>query len=368
MRTSSSRSVRPARNVAAEVAGANARRSVQASCQRTAGACSRVSARSTRATIPFAFGASLHAERAVAARARTIGSASRSRRPSSGRASAAAPGFLAALLRQAASIAVTRTAGAASASRSATNLVSRGVLAAKRPYPYTARARSGTSCAAVAFFRSPAARGSPVLPSARAAHLASLDASAAVSSSENVRVLSSSANRRYPVCSSGAAETGARTPAAVTTPAMVRTARTLMHAVIQPTTLMGSLTLLSQVDFHPRGSPPLMSTPERKPGSGMSVREAGQKGGETVKKKYGPEFYEMIGRKGGQATKKAHGHAFYEAIGKKGGKKGGEATRDRYGPEFYETIGQKGGQKVKALIEQGKKAAAEAAEAEKKAS
>ena len=107
-----------------------------------------------------------------------------------------------------------------------------------------------------------------------------------------------------------------------------------------------------------------MSTPERKTGSGMSVREAGQKGGETVKKKYGPEFYEMIGRKGGQATKKAHGHAFYEAIGKKGG----EATRDRYGPEFYETIGQKGGQKVKALIEQGKKAAAEAAEAEKKAS
>ena len=114
-----------------------------------------------------------------------------------------------------------------------------------------------------------------------------------------------------------------------------------------------------------------MSTPERKPG--MSVREAGQKGGETVKKKYGPEFYEMIGRKGGQATKKAHGHAFYEAIGKKGGKKGGEATRDRYGPEFYETIGQKGGQKVKLLIEQGKKAAAdkaaaEAVEAQKKAS
>jgi uncharacterized protein len=116
-----------------------------------------------------------------------------------------------------------------------------------------------------------------------------------------------------------------------------------------------------------------MSSPEaKKPGSGMSVREAGQKGGETVKKKYGPEFYEMIGRKGGQATKKAHGHAFYEAIGKKGGKKGGEATRDRYGPEFYETIGQKGGQKVKALIEQGKKAAAEAAlaaeAAQKKAS
>ncbi len=110
-------------------------------------------------------------------------------------------------------------------------------------------------------------------------------------------------------------------------------------------------------------------TPKRKTGSGMSVREAGQKGGETVKRKYGPEFYEAIGRKGGEATKLAHGHEFYEQIGKKGGKKGGEATRDRYGPSFYEEIGQKGGQKVKALIEEGKKAAAVArAASEKKAS
>ena len=89
-----------------------------------------------------------------------------------------------------------------------------------------------------------------------------------------------------------------------------------------------------------------MAIPRRKPGGGMTVREAGQKGGETVKKKYGPEFYETIGRKGG------------------------EATRDRYGPQFYEEIGQKGGQKVKALIEEGKKAAAAAAReaGEKKAS
>jgi len=102
-----------------------------------------------------------------------------------------------------------------------------------------------------------------------------------------------------------------------------------------------------------------MATPETsKKTSGMSVREAGQKGGQTVKKKYGPEFYEQIGRKGGLATKQAHGHEFYEQIGKKGGKKGGEATRDRYGPDFYEKIGQKGGQKVKQLIEEGKRAAA----------
>ena len=107
-------------------------------------------------------------------------------------------------------------------------------------------------------------------------------------------------------------------------------------------------------------------TPKRKSGGGMTVREAGQKGGETVKRKYGPEFYETIGRKGGEATKLAHGHEFYEQIGKKGGKKGGEATRDRYGPQFYEEIGQKGGQKVKQLIEEGKKAAAAAQEASAK--
>ena len=96
----------------------------------------------------------------------------------------------------------------------------------------------------------------------------------------------------------------------------------------------------------------------------MTVREAGQKGGETVKRKYGPEFYETICRKGGEATKQAHGHEFYEQIGKKGG----EATRDRYGPAFYEEIGQKGGQKVKQLIEEGKKAAAAAREGAKRAS
>jgi hypothetical protein len=32
----------------------------------------------------------------------------------------------------------------------------------------------------------------------------------------------------------------------------------------------------------------------------MTVAEAGRKGGNTVKKKYGHEFYEEIGRKGGE--------------------------------------------------------------------
>ncbi|MHB1413879.1 MAG: Em GEA1 (EM1) [Chloroflexota bacterium] len=32
----------------------------------------------------------------------------------------------------------------------------------------------------------------------------------------------------------------------------------------------------------------------------MTVEEAGRKGGETVKRKYGHEFYEEIGHKGGR--------------------------------------------------------------------
>lgn len=38
------------------------------------------------------------------------------------------------------------------------------------------------------------------------------------------------------------------------------------------------------------------------------------------------------------------------------GRKGGEVTARRHGPRFYEEIGRKGGQKVKELIEQGKRA------------
>src|SRR6185295_19693533 len=66
----------------------------------------------------------------------------------------------------------------------------------------------------------------------------------------------------------------------------------------------------------------------------MTVSEAGKKGGDTVARERGREFYEEIGRKGGETVK---------------------AERGR---EFYEEIGRKGGQKVRALIEQGKRATA----------
>ena len=39
------------------------------------------------------------------------------------------------------------------------------------------------------------------------------------------------------------------------------------------------------------------------------------------------------------------------------GRKGGQKVRDERGHEFYEEIGRKGGQKVRQLIEAGKRAA-----------
>lgn len=66
---------------------------------------------------------------------------------------------------------------------------------------------------------------------------------------------------------------------------------------------------------------------------GMTVQEAGRKGGSKVRDERGPAFYKQIGQKGGRIVSQ------------------------KYGPEFYEKIGRIGGQRVKELIEQGKRAA-----------
>ena len=39
----------------------------------------------------------------------------------------------------------------------------------------------------------------------------------------------------------------------------------------------------------------------------MTVAEAGKKGGDRVKAKYGKEFYTEIGHKGGRATREKYG-------------------------------------------------------------
>jgi general stress protein YciG len=42
---------------------------------------------------------------------------------------------------------------------------------------------------------------------------------------------------------------------------------------------------------------------EQKPKGGMSVRDAGRKGGEVTAQRHGPQFYQEIGKKGGQRVK-----------------------------------------------------------------
>lgn len=70
-------------------------------------------------------------------------------------------------------------------------------------------------------------------------------------------------------------------------------------------------------------NPPSTTASESPTQSQISVSEAGRRGGNTVKKRYGTEFYQAIGRKGGLATRdKYEGTDFFENIGKQGGKKG----------------------------------------------
>ena len=75
--------------------------------------------------------------------------------------------------------------------------------------------------------------------------------------------------------------------------------------------------------------------------------EAGRRGGETVKERYGTPFFQTIGRlgaergaeKGGQARKKELGSDGYAKLGRMGGK----AVFNKLGREHMREIGRKGG-------------------------
>ena len=54
---------------------------------------------------------------------------------------------------------------------------------------------------------------------------------------------------------------------------------------------------------------------------GMSVREAGRKGGKTTRQRYGPEFHQEIGQKGGKTVSERYSHEHFQNIGRKGGRK-----------------------------------------------
>jgi len=68
-------------------------------------------------------------------------------------------------------------------------------------------------------------------------------------------------------------------------------------------------------------------------------------GGESVKAKYGSDYYSQLGKKGGAAVKETYGSEHYSEIGKKGG----TVTSERYGSEYYSRIGAMGGHRGKRL-------------------
>ncbi|MEP0825571.1 MAG: hypothetical protein HRF40_08805 [Nitrososphaera sp.] len=70
------------------------------------------------------------------------------------------------------------------------------------------------------------------------------------------------------------------------------------------------------------------------------LSEAGRRGGEVVKERYGSDFYREIGEKGGGAVKERYGTEFYSEIGKRGG----ETVKQERGAEYYSAIGRKGGE------------------------
>jgi len=57
--------------------------------------------------------------------------------------------------------------------------------------------------------------------------------------------------------------------------------------------------------------------------------EAGRRGGEAVKEKYGPSFYREIGKKGGDRVKELYGSEYYAERGRRGGHARAEAMKRR---------------------------------------
>jgi general stress protein YciG len=90
-----------------------------------------------------------------------------------------------------------------------------------------------------------------------------------------------------------------------------------------------------------------------------STSEAGHKRGNTVRNKYGEDYFQRIGRKGGTVLKERRGSEYYRTIAQKGGranvskygsdhfsemgKKGGNTTKERQDTDFYSRIGRLGG-------------------------
>jgi len=63
------------------------------------------------------------------------------------------------------------------------------------------------------------------------------------------------------------------------------------------------------------------------------AKEAGRKGGEAVKRKYGAQFYREIGKRGGETVKQERGSEFYAEIGRRGGEMRSTRMKERLAQE-----------------------------------
>jgi uncharacterized protein len=102
----------------------------------------------------------------------------------------------------------------------------------------------------------------------------------------------------------------------------------------------------------------------------MTVRQAGQRGGQATAGSRGRSFYREIGRRGGEIRKTQLGAEGYRTLGRKGGearkrnlgprgyaelgRRGGEARKSQLGSEGYAELGRKGGRRVAELIRRGR--------------
>ncbi len=69
-----------------------------------------------------------------------------------------------------------------------------------------------------------------------------------------------------------------------------------------------------------------------------SVREAGRRGGDVVKAKFGLDYYARIGRKGGLARIEKHGVDGLHAVSRKGGK----SNADNHDSAYFAALGRRG--------------------------
>jgi general stress protein YciG len=65
------------------------------------------------------------------------------------------------------------------------------------------------------------------------------------------------------------------------------------------------------------------------------ARDAGKKGGEVVKRRYGSDYYKDIGRKGGETLKRERGREFFAEIGRKGGEMRGTKKNKLVFPQTH---------------------------------